>query len=80
MTLAGGTDISLGKQSHSNRAQTIKDFEENPDIKIMLASLKAGGQGLNLTMANRVIILEPWWNDSVEQQVSRSLPHFNEYC
>ena len=35
---------------------------------IMLASLKTGGTGLNLTMASRVLLVEPWWNSCIEQQ------------
>jgi hypothetical protein len=35
----------------------------------MIASLKAGGTGLNLTMANKCILVDLWWNEAVEQQV-----------
>jgi SNF2 family DNA or RNA helicase len=34
----------------------------------MIASLKAGGTGLNLTMANKCILVDLWWNEAVEQQ------------
>lgn len=37
-------------------------------MRILLASLKCGGIGLNLTMAQKVIVVDPWWNDSIEQQ------------
>ena len=51
-----------------NRQQIVTDFENNPDIKIFLLSIKAGGIGLNLTAANYVFIIDPWWNPFVEQQ------------
>ncbi|MBK7224727.1 MAG: SWF/SNF helicase family protein [Saprospiraceae bacterium] len=43
-------------------------FNSDPDIKIFLMSLKAGGVGLNLTVANYVFILDPWWNPFAENQ------------
>ena len=49
-------------------AKVIDEFKLNPDIKIFLISLKAGGVGLNLTEADTVIIYDPWWNPSVENQ------------
>lgn len=50
------------------RDKAIEDFRMDPVMKIMVASLKCGGVGLNLTMASRVICVDLWWNDSVEQQ------------
>ena len=52
----------------SNRGEIVKDFQENDDIKLFLISIKAGGVGLNLTGADYVFILDPWWNPAVEQQ------------
>ena len=43
-------------------------FQNNNDIKIFLISLKAGGLGLNLTAADYVFILDPWWNPAIEAQ------------
>ena len=57
-----------GKMSLEARDKSIKTFREDPDTKIMLCSLKAGGVGLNLTMASKVIILDLWFNSSVESQ------------
>ena len=57
-----------GQQSHESRDMAITEFSEDPKKKIMLASLKCGGLGLNLTMASRVICVDPWWNQAVEQQ------------
>ena len=46
----------------------VEEFRRNKDIKIFLISLKAGGVGLNLTEADYVFLLDPWWNPAVEQQ------------
>ncbi|KAJ8908948.1 hypothetical protein NDN08_005648 [Rhodosorus marinus] len=47
----------------------LKEFALNSgDSNVLLVSTKAGGVGLNLTMANHVIILDPWWNPAVEEQ------------
>ena len=54
-----------GEMSHEARAKSIREFGGKPAIKIMLASLRAGGEGLNLVMATRVICLDPWWNEAV---------------
>ncbi len=53
-----------------NRAERIHNFQDNPDVKAFLISLKAGGLGLNLTAADYVIHLDPWWNPAVEQQAT----------
>ncbi len=51
-----------------NRQQMVDTFNNNPAITVFLISLKAGGTGLNLTSADTVIIFDPWWNPSVENQ------------
>jgi SNF2 family DNA or RNA helicase len=51
-----------------NREEVIKNFQENKDIRYFLISLKAGGVGLNLTAADYVFILDPWWNPAAEIQ------------
>jgi len=43
-------------------------FQEDESVRIFLISLKAGGLGLNLTKADYVFLLDPWWNPAVEQQ------------
>jgi SNF2 family DNA or RNA helicase len=52
-------------RDRQNRVQT---FQENPDCPLFLISLKAGGLGLNLTAAEYVFLLDPWWNPAVEAQ------------
>ena len=54
--------------STRNRQQEVESFQNNPDIPVFLISLKAGGTGLNLTAADYVFIMDPWWNPAVEEQ------------
>ncbi len=51
-----------------NRAERVARFQTDPDCKLFLISLKAGGLGLNLTAAEYVFLLDPWWNPAVEAQ------------
>ncbi|HMR17765.1 MAG TPA: DEAD/DEAH box helicase [Sphingobacterium sp.] len=51
-----------------DRAEAVRYFKENDHVRIFLISIKAGGVGLNLTEADYVFILDPWWNPAVEQQ------------
>lgn len=51
-----------------NRAEVIRNFQDDTDNHIFLISLKAGGVGLNLTSADYVFIIDPWWNPAVENQ------------
>jgi superfamily II DNA or RNA helicase len=51
-----------------NRGLAVERFQSDPDCKLFLISLRAGGQGLNLTAAEYVFLLDPWWNPAVEAQ------------
>lgn len=51
-----------------DRARRVERFQTDPDCPIFLISLKAGGLGLNLTAAEYVYLLDPWWNPAVEAQ------------
>ncbi|MFN7930096.1 MAG: SNF2-related protein [Blastocatellia bacterium] len=51
-----------------NRQEKVERFQNDPDCKLFLISLKAGGLGLNLTAADYVFLLDPWWNPAVEAQ------------
>ena len=51
-----------------DRAARVTRFQEDPEQSLFLISLKAGGVGLNLTAADYVFILDPWWNPAVEAQ------------
>jgi len=50
------------------RKEIVEEFQGNEDVKVFLISLKAGGLGLNLTAAEYVFLLDPWWNPAVEAQ------------
>lgn len=64
-------DILTGETR--NREQIINHFSTSADTQFFLVSLKAGGVGLNLTCADYVFILDPWWNKSAEEQaISRA--------
>ena len=54
--------------STQNRGEIVKKFQEDENTRVFLISIKAGGVGLNLTEADYVFILDPWWNPAVEQQ------------
>jgi len=56
--------------STKDRESQVNAFQNDPDIKIFLISLKAGGTGLNLTAADYVIHYDPWWNPAVEMQAT----------
>jgi hypothetical protein len=51
-----------------NRERRVENFQNNPDIRVFLISLKAGGTGLNLTEADYVYLVDPWWNPAAENQ------------
>ncbi|MEZ6016726.1 MAG: DEAD/DEAH box helicase [Planctomycetota bacterium] len=51
-----------------DREREVKTFQEDPTTPLFLVSLKAGGSGLNLTAADFVILLDPWWNPAAEAQ------------
>ena len=57
-----------GSTTVQDRQKAIENFQNNPDCRVFLISLKAGGVGLNLTAADYVYIVDPWWNPAVEQQ------------
>ncbi|MFM8704447.1 MAG: helicase-related protein, partial [Planctomycetia bacterium] len=52
----------------TDRQARVQRFQEDADCRLFLVSLKAGGQGLNLTAADYIYILDPWWNPAVEAQ------------
>lgn len=57
-----------GQTPGKTRMELVKDFQEKEDAKAFLISLKAGGVGLNLTAADYVYLVDPWWNPSAEAQ------------
>ena len=59
-----------GGVPRAKRDSMISSFQDGTDTPILLVSLKAGGTGLNLTAANRVIHFDRWWNPAVEDQAT----------
>jgi superfamily II DNA or RNA helicase len=57
-----------GSVAEKDRKNVIKKFQEDESRKLFLISLRAGGVGLNLTGADYVFMLDPWWNPAVENQ------------
>jgi DNA repair protein RAD16 len=55
------------------RDLTIKHFMNNVHVTVFLVSLKAGGVALNLTEANRVYLMDSWWNPAVEYRACMKL-------
>ena len=64
-------------QSPSAASESKGAFREDPNVSVILMSLKSGGEGLNLQAANYVFVLEPWWNPAVEMQaIMARTPHW----
>lgn len=65
---ADGVPYEYLDGSTNNRQACVERFQNDPDCAVFLISLKAGGLGLNLTAAEYVFLLDPWWNPAVEAQ------------
>ncbi|OQX21263.1 MAG: hypothetical protein BWK75_03470 [Candidatus Altiarchaeales archaeon A3] len=63
-----GIKFSYLDGSTRNRKDVVEKFQNDSNIKAFLISLKAGGLGLNLTEADYVFIIDPWWNPAAEMQ------------
>ena len=64
----GTTEYAYLDGQTKNRGDIVDRFQNDPDCNLFLISLKAGGVGLNLTAAEYVFLLDPWWNPAVEAQ------------
>ena len=60
--------VITGKESVSKRENMIKEFRTSHNVKGLIFTYKVGSEGLNLTEANHVINVEPWWNNTVSIQ------------
>lgn len=58
----------LGSMPIVARNNIIVSFQTDPSLKVLLISLKAGGEGLNLQAANHIFLMDPWWNPAAELQ------------
>ena len=61
-------DFAYLDGSSTDRKEQVERFNRDNNLKVFLISIKAGGLGLNLTEADYVFILDPWWNPAVEAQ------------
>lgn len=57
-----------GSTPAGDRKKLVRQFQEDDNLRVFLISLKAGGVGLNLTAADYVYLIDPWWNPAAEQQ------------
>ena len=57
-----GVVIIHGGMNVQSRDESLRSFREDPSVRVLLMSLKAGGVALNLTVANEAYLLDPWWN------------------
>jgi len=64
------THFYHGGCTQTQRTTMIEDFQKNPECKVLILSLKAGGTGLNLTAASQVIHYDLWWNPAIEAQAT----------
>jgi superfamily II DNA or RNA helicase len=67
---AAGIEFLRLDGSTRDRAGVVRRFQERGGPPVLLISLKAGGTGLNLTAADHVFIVDPWWNPAVEDQAA----------
>lgn len=63
-----GVDFVSMTGSTHDRKSLVERFQNDPQCKVFLMTLKTGGVGLNLTAADTVFIFEPWWNKAAEEQ------------
>jgi SNF2 family DNA or RNA helicase len=67
---AAGIAFTRLDGSTTDRAGVVASFQADAGPPVMLLSLKAGGTGLNLTAADHVFLIDPWWNPAVEDQAA----------
>lgn len=78
-------DIGLGCRAlHGGmnvkaRDACLKEFREDNDVRVLLMSLKAGGVALNLTCANYIYLMDPWWNPAAEMQAIDRTHRLGQY-
>jgi len=60
--------IIMGTMTPEKRQRAIRRFKEKDNCRFLIVSIRAGATGLNLANANNVIICDPWWNPSHEDQ------------
>ena len=76
---AEGIDYTTMTGSTRDRQTVVERFQNDPQCKAMIMTLKTGGVGLNLTAADIVIIAEPWWNKAAEEQAINRLHRIGQH-
>ncbi|CAG8459543.1 16375_t:CDS:10 [Acaulospora morrowiae] len=69
-----------GTMARAERTQNMENFRKQDDVSVILISLKAGGVGLNLTVAQRVYLMDPSWNPSAENQAIDRIHRLGQTC
>ncbi|CAH9060320.1 unnamed protein product [Cuscuta europaea] len=69
----------VGSMTMAARETAITKFTDDPECRIFLMSLKAGGVALNLTVASNVFLMDPWWNPAVERQAQDRIHRIGQY-
>lgn len=72
VTLQGSMDVKI-------RDANLKAFREDNNVRVLLISLKAGGVALNLTVANYIYLMDPWWNPAAEMQAIDRTHRMGQY-
>ena len=67
---AAGIDFTRLDGRTRRRDEVVRRFQDDDGPPVMLISLRAGGTGLNLTAADHIFLLDPWWNPAVEDQAA----------
>jgi SNF2 family DNA or RNA helicase len=75
---AAGIRFARLDGSTRDRAAVVGEFQDVAGPPVLLVSLKAGGTGLNLTAADHVFLLDPWWNPAVEEQAADRAHRFGQ--
>jgi superfamily II DNA or RNA helicase len=68
----------VGGQTDANRNSEVEKFKKNPDIPILIASVRSGGEGLNLTEASYVVHFDHWWNPAVMWQAEDRVHRYGQ--
>ncbi|XP_062189121.1 ATP-dependent helicase rhp16-like isoform X2 [Phragmites australis] len=68
-----------GAMNIAEKRRAIDTFTDDPDCRIFLMSLKAGGVALNLTVASHVFLMDPWWNPAVESQAQDRIHRIGQF-
>merc|ERR1719321_970991 len=71
--------VYRGGMTMQAKTDAIRAFNSDRTLKVILISLKAGGEGLNLQVANHVFLLDPWWNPACELQAIQRAHRIGQY-